>query len=186
MSSDVGPSGAAPPVLVVMVGLPGVGKTHRAMELEAELGALRLTPDEWMIPLYGDPVADGRRYVVEGRLLWVARRALSLGVSVILDFGLWVRDERRALRAFAGSYGAEFRMVHLQVERDLQVRRLQQRSPTAGHTTFTITEDEMDEYNAMFEAVSDDELEDTVAPPPEGFAGWDDWIAEQWPSSDVP
>jgi hypothetical protein len=27
--------------------------------------ALRLTPDHWMIPLSGDPMADGKRFVLD-------------------------------------------------------------------------------------------------------------------------
>lgn len=174
------------PVLAVMVGLPAAGKTHRARELEAELGALRFSPDEFMIPLFGDPEAGNMRYVVEGRLLWVARQALALGVSVILDFGVWVRDERMALRHLARSGGAEFKMVYLPVERDVQLRRLAQRSHSAGTTTFAITEEELDRCNAMFEAPAPDELEsDAIDPPPSGGDGWDDWIARRWPSSFV-
>ncbi len=42
-------------VLFMMVGLPGSGKTTKAKELEAEYNALRLTPDEWILSLYGPP-----------------------------------------------------------------------------------------------------------------------------------
>ncbi len=44
-----------PPTLFVMVGLPASGKTTRAKEIEETWQALRLTPDEWMIPLFGEP-----------------------------------------------------------------------------------------------------------------------------------
>ena len=84
-----------------MVGLPGAGKTTRAKELAATHQALRLTPDHWMIPLFGDPMADGKRFVLEGRLISVALQALRLGTSVVLDYGLWGRDERSALRWLA-------------------------------------------------------------------------------------
>ena len=47
--------------MLLMVGLPGAGKTTRAEEIAAAHQALRLTPDEWMIPLFGEPEADGRR-----------------------------------------------------------------------------------------------------------------------------
>jgi predicted kinase len=39
--------------LHLMIGLPGSGKTTLAKKLEAELGALRLTPEEWHRYLYG-------------------------------------------------------------------------------------------------------------------------------------
>jgi predicted kinase len=89
--------------LFLIVGLPGAGKTTRAKELAAKHHALRLTPDEWMIPLFGDSMADGRRFVLEGRLISVALQVLRLGTSVVLDFGLWGRDERSALRWLARS-----------------------------------------------------------------------------------
>ena len=41
--------------MLLMVGLPGAGKTTRAKELAAANRALRLTPDHWMIPLFGEP-----------------------------------------------------------------------------------------------------------------------------------
>jgi hypothetical protein len=43
-----------------MVGLPGAGNSRH--------GALRLSPDAWMIPLFGDSDAGGKRDVLEGRL----------------------------------------------------------------------------------------------------------------------
>ncbi|MGO9779585.1 MAG: AAA family ATPase [Streptosporangiaceae bacterium] len=50
-----------------MARLPGAGKTTWAQELAAEHGALRLSPDAWMIPLFGDSEAGGKREVPEGR-----------------------------------------------------------------------------------------------------------------------
>ena len=45
------------PTLYVMVGLPAAGKTTLARQIEIEHGALRFTPDEWMIPLFGESMA---------------------------------------------------------------------------------------------------------------------------------
>ena len=42
------------PVLTLMVGLPGAGKTTLAKEIEKETGAVRFTPDEWHLFLFGD------------------------------------------------------------------------------------------------------------------------------------
>jgi predicted kinase len=53
--------------LFVTVGLPGSGKTTRAKELAAEFSAIRLTPDDWMIPLFDHNDSDDKRDVLEGR-----------------------------------------------------------------------------------------------------------------------
>ena len=100
------PHPSAAVTMFLMVGLPGSGKTTRAKELAAAHRALRLTPDHWMIPLFGDSMADGKRFVLEGRLISVALQALRLGISVVLDFGLWGHDERSALSWLARSAGA--------------------------------------------------------------------------------
>src|SRR5205809_946886 len=47
--------------MFVMVGLPAAGKSSRARELASAWSALRLTPDEWMIPLFGYEQPDGKR-----------------------------------------------------------------------------------------------------------------------------
>jgi predicted kinase len=65
-------------MLFLIAGLPGAGKTTLAKEQATEHRALRLTRDEWMIPLFGEPEADGKRWVLEGRLIWVALQTLRL------------------------------------------------------------------------------------------------------------
>ena len=46
-----------PAIVYLIVGLPGAGKTTRAKQLEVNAPALRLTPDEWQIVLFGDQAA---------------------------------------------------------------------------------------------------------------------------------
>ena len=83
-----------PATLFLTVGLHGTGKTTAARRSETEHGALRLTKDEWMKALYGSENPEQASDVIEGRLVGIALRALELGVSVVLDFGLWGKDER--------------------------------------------------------------------------------------------
>jgi predicted kinase len=132
------------PQMLLMVGLPGAGKTTRAEELAAASRALRLTPDHWMIPLFGEPLADGKRFVLEGRLISVALQALRLGTSVVLDYGLWGRDERSALRWLARSAGAACQVVYLPVDKDVQLARIAHRQATAPHQTFPMSEADLD------------------------------------------
>jgi predicted kinase len=138
------------PILFLIVGLPGAGKTRLA-QLAAEYRALRLTPDEWMIPLFGEPEGDGRRDVLEGRLLWLALETATLGTSVVLDFGFWSRDERTAVRAIASEHGVAARINYLSIDRETQIARVTERLNHALETTFPMTAADLEEFASTFQ-----------------------------------
>jgi predicted kinase len=181
-SCDTGQSGI--PKMFVMVGLPASGKTTRAREHASTWSALRFTPDEWMIPLFGQEQPEGKRQVLEGRLIWVALSALQIGISVVLDFGVWGKDERSALRALARSVGATSELVYLSVEGAEQWRRVQARRLTDAASTFDMTKEDLDGWREIFQPPDAAELETAdIDPPPDGFTSWKGWAAQWWPSS---
>ena len=180
------PRGAA--TMFLMVGLPAAGKTTRARELAATHQAVRLTPDHWMIPVFGNFIGDfqrpgGERWVLEGRLISVALQALRLGTSVVLDFGLWGRDERSALRWLARSAGAACQVIYLPVDKDVQLARIAHRQATAPHQTFPMNEADIDQWRKQFQVPDAAELEGGEIPgPPAGWPGWPEWAVDHWPS----
>jgi predicted kinase len=167
-----------------MVGLPGAGKTTRAEELAAAHRALRLTPDEWMISLFDGSQPDGKRDLLEGRLIALALQALRLGTNVVLDFGLWSRDERSALRWLAMSAGASCQVIYVPVDKDTQRARIAHRQATAPHTTFPMTETDLDGWQTQFQTPDAAELDGAgpIPDPPPGWPGWPAWAADRWPS----
>ena len=167
------------------VGLPGVGKTTRARELEGELDAVRLTTDEWLLPLFGRTDSMRGRDELEGLMVNTARRLLDLGQNVIIDFGVWSRDERRALHDVAIAAGADYRIEYLPADREEQLRRVTERAAHDPHA-YVITAADLAGYETMFTAPDADELGATDPGPAPPEAGtWRNWRAERWPTCEV-
>lgn len=171
------------PTLFLTVGLPGVGKTTRAKELASSHRILRLTPDEWMSPLFGESNADGRRDILEGRMVWVAHEVLASGSGVVLDFGCWSPDERYAIRVIAEAAAADFELEYVQTDEQERRRRATRRWLEAPHTTFDMSDADHDHFLASFTQPSRNELENgPIPPPPAGQTSWQAWASSRWPT----
>jgi predicted kinase len=149
--------------LHLIVGLPCSGKTTLAQKLEIERSALRLTPDEWHVRLFGqdaeEPEHDARHNLIE-TLLWnVASRALVLGMNVILDFGFWAREEREDYRLRAKQLGASSEVHFLDVSEDELMQRLAIRNSQPSQEAFYISEEMMKPWIVFFQRPTPDELE---------------------------
>jgi predicted kinase len=171
------------PTLFLTVGLPGTGKTTEARRIEAERPALRLTKDEWVKALHGPANPASAGDVIEGRLIGIGLRALELGVDVVLDFGLWARDERSALRRAAADVGAAVEMRYVELGPAEQRRRLDRRQAEEPHTTWPMSDEELATWAAGFDVPTPGELDgsEPIDGPPAGFASWDEWRIHRWP-----
>ena len=149
--------------LHLMVGLPCSGKTTLAQKLESEKGALRLTPDEWQVRLFGqdaeEPEHNARHSLIEAMLWNIASRALELGTNVILDYGFWAREEREDFRSRAKQLGASSEVHFLDVPEEELLRRLAVRNAQLSQESFRIPEDMMKPWIAFFQKPTSDELE---------------------------
>ena len=149
--------------LHLMVGLPCSGKSSLARTLEHEHSALRLTPDEWHLRLFGqdaeEPEHHTRHTLIETLQWEVASRALSLGVNVILDYGFWTRAEREDFRSRAERLGASSEVHFLDVPEDELLRRLTHRNAQCLLPSFYIPEEMMRPWMSLFEKPTSDELQ---------------------------
>ena len=145
------------PTLHLICGLPGSGKTTLARRLAVERDAQRFTMDEWVLALDGDLYDERLRVRVEAQLIELAFELMAAGRSCILDFGLWGREERDALRLRARAQGVRVELHVLDVELDELVRRCTKRYAEAPHTTAEISAEQLAIWASTFETPGDAE-----------------------------
>ncbi len=149
--------------LFLLCGLPCAGKTTLARQLEREYTALRLSPDEWHVRLFGQDLKDEEhdaRYDLIESMLWdIAARVLVLGVNAILDFGFWSRSERDDYRSRAAQLGASSEIRFLDVPAEVLVERLARRNAQLPQDAFFIPEVQLKAWLREFQPPTQDELE---------------------------
>ncbi|MGH9212475.1 MAG: AAA family ATPase [Acidimicrobiales bacterium] len=151
--------------LILTCGLPGAGKTALARQLAAERRAVRLTKDEWLWALGSSPWGRGTGEKIEQELWRLAQEILSLGLSVVLDFGLWARVERDEMRKVARELGVGVELHYLDMPADQLWRRIETRNSAPPWDREPISRADLDEWLLVFQAPDDAELALFDTPP---------------------
>jgi predicted kinase len=146
-----------PPVVYLLCGLTGSGKTTYAKRLEAA-GALRLSVDEEVFARHGRygadyPVAeyfDLERPVVEE----LRRRLIELiesGHDVVLDHGLWRRSDRDAYKRLVEAHGGRWRLLYFKVDPGVLRQRLADRNRRGDANALMVTPSALEDFIARFD-----------------------------------
>jgi predicted kinase len=142
--------------VILVCGLPGAGKSTVAKQLVHELGAVRMCPDEWLDALAIDLWDQPARARVEALQWTQIRELVALGVPTIIEWGLWTRAERDALREEVHAAGGLIELRFLDVPVEELWRRLEPRNAEPGQTV--IGRRHLIEWAALFEAPTAEEL----------------------------
>ncbi len=125
MSSKISPTH---PLLVLLYGFPGAGKTHFARQLSELIGAAHVQGDRIRSELFEEPRHDKQENEVVNHLMeYMTHEFLQAGISVIYDINALRFAERRALRDMARKVKAKPLLVWLQIDADSAFVRLSQR-----------------------------------------------------------
>ena len=150
------------PNLYMLCGLPGSGKSVRAKELEAAGEGVLLNADSWVCLLYPDDAEaaarDERKFLVHDVQWELVERLLVSGVSVILDWGVWSREERDQIRTRGRELGANVHTIFLDEPIEILQERIAERNLDLPPGTFRISAEELDEWAGIFEPPTQDEL----------------------------
>jgi predicted kinase len=137
----------AQPTLAIFCGLPGTGKTTKARELEERLPAVRFCVDDWMDQFSVTLWDEEARAKIEAVQWDLAKRLLTLGNNVVVEWGSWSRSERNILREFARSIGARVELHFL----DASVDQLFSRISARGREDPPITRELIATWDQMIE-----------------------------------
>lgn len=108
------------PLLIVMTGVSGAGKSVVAQALAERIGGIRIRSDVERKRLYGlapEAKSDGSIYTADAtvrtyaRLAEVARTVAAAGVPAIVDAAFLKREERLRFRALAGELDLRHALV---------------------------------------------------------------------------
>jgi predicted kinase len=154
--------------LFLTCGLPASGKTTTAKALAHEHSAIKLTADEWLRSIHPDlpgDELDRLRPAVE-QLQWeLAERILQIGCNVVLDWGLWAREERDHFRLRARELGANVVLVVADTPVEEIRRRIDQRNANRAAGEFHISALDLERAFGFWQPPGPDELA-LFDPPP--------------------
>jgi predicted kinase len=127
------PAPVARPAMVVMIGLPGSGKSHLARALAARVTAAVLDIDALRAALFEDPKHTAKEH---GRLFPALHvlmdRLLALQITVIVDATNLKETNRKPYYKIAAKHGAKVLLVRVWARMPVIRQRLLARAESPG------------------------------------------------------
>jgi predicted kinase len=149
------------PLIHLICGSTGAGKTTYARKLSAEIGGVHFSIDEWMAALFwmDNPAPKDPAWAIERvercmMQIWtMAARVAQRGVPCVLDFGFGAKALRERFAGLARERGLGVKLHVLDVPVEERWRRVQSRNGDgSGQLAFAITREMFDFVEASWQA----------------------------------
>jgi predicted kinase len=116
------------PLLILLYGFPGAGKTYFARQLCEEIQAAHLQGDRIRGELFEQPRYDKEENGVVTQLMdYMAEEFLAAGLSIVYDVNAMRLSQRHALREMARRHKAQPLLVWLQIDPESAFMRIVKR-----------------------------------------------------------
>lgn len=156
------------PKVIITCGKICSGKSTYAQRIRKEYKAVILSVDEITLALFGNDVGEKHDEYVEKAEEYLFRKSVEIletGITVVLDWGLWTREERDHARAFYRKHNIPCEIHYLEISDEEWNRRIQKRNAdiTAGKTSAYIVNEELAEkVRGLFEEPERNEIDIVV------------------------
>jgi predicted kinase len=149
------------PIVYLICGFIGAGKTTFAKKLEEKTSAVRITKDEWSIRLIGnDPTIDGYEEW-DTKIIELSRdvafQLAEKGIDVIIDEGFWTKEQRDELRRKIDAIGAKAVLYYVETSIETIRGRVVGRNNNLTKDSFKISREMLDNYLKYWQPPSEDE-----------------------------
>ena len=154
-----------PPKVYMMCGKICSGKSTHAEELRKEHKAVLLSVDEITLALFGQDAGEKHDEYVEKAEAYLYRKSLEIiesGISVILDWGFWTKEERAYAKQFYGSRNIPCELHYIDVSDQEWHRRLEKRNEAVCRhelEAYYVDEGLAAKFAAIFEPPDQEEID---------------------------
>lgn len=154
------------PLVILVTGGTGAGKTTYARTLAENIGGVRFSIDDWTTELFwmDAPSPPDFNWIMariarcETRIRSMASEVLSRGLPVVLDLGFTKSEHRRSFIDWADAQGYPARIDHVQLPAQTRWVRVQGRNTERGNTfAMEVTREMFDFMESEWEPVTEDE-----------------------------
>jgi predicted kinase len=116
------------PMLILLYGFPGAGKTHFAHNMTRYMNCAHVHSDRIRHELFEEPRHDKQEDQIIAHLMnYMAEEFLNAGISVIYDTTMSRKTDRNTMRELARKKQAKTLLVWFQIDPDTSYARLRKR-----------------------------------------------------------
>ena len=151
------------PVLIMLYGFPGAGKTYLARQLCSDIQIAHVQEERIRQELFEAPRFDQQENQIVNHLMnYMTNEFLQSGVSVVYDTNLMRLSQRREIRQLAKQNKAETLLVWIQIDHASAFNRANKRDRRKTDDKYTESIDE-ERFNNIVKHMQNPELsEDNI------------------------